>query len=217
MDTVVASLESASISRSQKHDDLDQRVTAVPEPHTIEPHHAIAQSGLSGAPSPENRNLCCECAKINLETIFHVDPGTIGAKGIEVANLEDGSSWRQLLSYLTTCVNSFGPVDCQQLSHLVAIPSGRSRCSLVTPNCQVGKYPEASEQKISSFLRLCLRILEKWKPVVSEYTIVLWPISVLRKTRWLWNFAGNMATFSAPFPVRIWRTPVLRKDYESAY
>jgi hypothetical protein len=87
MDTVISSLESASISKSQKHDDLAQQVIAAPEPHTIEAHLVIVQSGLSSAPSPEDRKLCCECAKIDLEAIFQTDPGTIRVKrGIEVAN-----------------------------------------------------------------------------------------------------------------------------------
>jgi hypothetical protein len=84
METVVALLELALIFRSQKHDDLDELVIVAPESHTIQPY--LLSLRLLGATSPEERNLCRECAKIDLETIFHADLGMIGIKsGIEVA------------------------------------------------------------------------------------------------------------------------------------
>jgi hypothetical protein len=86
IDTVVPSLEFALISKSLKHDNLaiDEHVTAAPEPHMLEPR--LVQSGPCES-SPKDRRLCCECAKIDLETIFHADPGSIVMKGgVEVAN-----------------------------------------------------------------------------------------------------------------------------------
>jgi hypothetical protein len=157
----------------------------------VEPH--LMQSGPWES-SPEDRHLCCECAKIDLENIFHSDTGRIVMKGgIEVAN------FGRRLEAKSTCYlcRFFWASRLPTTESLVAIPSGSFRCSLVTPDCQAGKYPETSEQKISSFLRLCLGILEKWDSGVSRDTIGLWPMIVLWRARGLWNSAGNMATFSA--------------------